>query len=100
MAVSVVITGPHGDEPNSSTNKKDTISTASDLELDFELAQYSRSDSVESSSGENFDDESKMQDQSALPPVILPAVPPASITLHLPNKPNSALHGHSFFEAV
>lgn len=97
MIVSVVI---HGDKPNPSIKKKDSILIASDLEPDFKLAQYSYSDSVGSSSGESFDDEIKMQDQSALPAVILPAVPPASVPPHLPNRPNSTLHGHSFFEAV
>jgi hypothetical protein len=104
VTVSVVTTGPHGDKPNSSvpltlTNQKNSILIASDLRPDFKVTQHSRSGSVESSSGESFD-EPKMHDQSALPAGILPAFPPASVSPHLPDKTNSTLHEYSFFEAV
>jgi hypothetical protein len=100
-SVSVVTTRTHGASPSVplTLNQKSSISIASDLEPDFKVAQYSRSDSVESSSGESFD-EPKMHDQSALPAGILLAYPPASVPSHLPNKTNSTLHEYSFFEAV
>ena len=102
VTVSVVTTGPHGDKPKSSislTDLKKSITIANDLEPDFKLV--SRSDSVDSPSGESFD-EPEMQDQSALPAGILPAVPPASVLVppHLPDKANSTLPLYSFFEAV
>jgi hypothetical protein len=104
VTVSVVTTGPHGDKPNSSvplalSNRKNSNLIASDLKPDFRVAQYSRSDSVESSSGESFDDP-KMSGQSALPAGVLPAVPPASVPPHLPDKINSTLREYSFLEAV
>jgi hypothetical protein len=105
VTVSVITTGPHRDKPNSSvpltlTNKNNSTLIASDLKPDFKVAQYSRSDSMESSSGENFD-EPKMHDQPAFPPAgILPAVPPASVPPHLPDKTNSTLREYSFFEPV
>lgn len=107
VTVSVVTTGPHGDKPNPSdpltlTNQKqNSISITSDLEPDFKVAQYSRSDLVESSSeeGESFD-APKMHDQFTLSAGILPAFPPASVPPHLPDKTSSTLHGFSFFEAV
>jgi hypothetical protein len=100
VTVSVVTMRTHGANPSATlNNQKSSISIASDLEPDFKVAQYSRSDSVDSSSGESFD-KPKMHDQSALPAGILPAFPPASVPPHLPDKTNSTLHEYSFFEAV
>ena len=115
VTVSVVTTGAapthaSGDKPGPDvlltpgpglTNGKISISIASDsdLEPDFKVAQYLRSGSVESHSGESFD-EPKMHGQSALPARILPAVPPASVSPHLPDKMNYTLREYSFFDAV
>ena len=81
VTVSVVTTGPHGDKPNSSAsltlaNQKNSILIASDLKPDFKVAHYSLSVGI------------------------LPAVPPASVPPHLPDKTNSTLREYSFFEAV
>jgi len=106
VTVSIVATGPHGDKPNPSvsptlTSQKNSILITSDFidKLDLRVAQYSRYDTVESSFGESFDD-TKMHDQSALLAGILPAVPPASIPPHLPDKMNTTLREYSFFEAL
>ena len=109
VIVSVVTTGPHGDKLGSLldsrvsltlTNNRNSTLIASDLRPDFNVAQYSHSDSVESPSGESFDNKPKMHDQSALPAVILPAVPPASYPPHLTDKTHSTSHEYSFFEPV
>ena len=107
VTVSVVTTGPHGDKPNPSvpltlTNQEqNSISIASDLEPDFKVVQYSRSDLVKSSSEERESlDGHKMHDQSTLSAGILPAFPPTSVPPHLPDKTSPTLHGSSFFEAV
>jgi hypothetical protein len=106
VTVSVVKTGPHGDKFEfdsrvslTLTNKRNSILIASDLKPDFDVEQYSQFDSVESPSGESFD-KPTMRNQSALPAIILPAVPPASVPPHLSDKTNSSLREYSFFEPV
>jgi hypothetical protein len=93
VTVTVVTTNPRGRVSLSLTNNRNSILIANDLKSDFNVPQYSRSDFVESPSGESFD-EPKMRDQ-----FVLPAAPPASVPPPLPEKTNSTSREY-FFEPV
>jgi hypothetical protein len=72
---------------------------ASDLKPDSKIEQDSPPSTVASSSVESFD-ESRMQDQSTLPAVIMPTVPPASVPPHFPDKTEPIIRAYSGIDAV
>jgi hypothetical protein len=76
-----------------------SISVAGDLKPDFNIEQYSPSNSMESFTVESLD-ESRMQGQPTLPVVIMPAVPPPSVPPHLPDTTKSIMRAYSGVDAV
>jgi hypothetical protein len=67
---------------------------------DFRVEQFSPSNTVTSSSVESFH-ESKAQDQSTMPAVvIMPTAPPATVPPHFPETARSTLRAYSSYDAV
>jgi hypothetical protein len=103
VAVVVVRTG--GDNKRiSSVSSVDltsipSVSIAGDVKPEFKIEQFSPSNSVASSSVESLDDP-EIQRQSILPPGIMPAVPPASVLPHFPDKTKSTVRAYSGIDAV
>jgi hypothetical protein len=76
-----------------------SISVTGDTEIAFKVERYPSSNTEISPSVESFE-ESKMQDQSTLPAVIMPLVPPASVPPHFSDKTKSTTRANSGAHAV
>jgi hypothetical protein len=104
--ITVAIVKRGGEKQDSSISIADqssipSISIANGHEKpDFGVEQFSPSNTVTSSSVESFH-ESKMQDQSTMPAVvIMPTAPPATVPPHLPETTQSTLRAYSSYDAV
>jgi Pheromone A receptor len=102
VAVVVVRTG--GDNKRKSSvsfiDRSSTPSIAGDVKPEFKIKKYSPSNSVASSSVESFDDPERQRQSTPLPPGIMPAVPPASVSPHLPDETKSTVRAYAGLDAV
>jgi hypothetical protein len=104
--ITVAVVKRGGEKQDSSISIADqssipSISIANGHEkLEFGVEQFSPSNTVTSSSVESFH-ESKMQDQSTMPAVvIMPTAPPATVPPHFPETTRSTLRAYSSYDAV
>jgi pheromone a factor receptor len=106
ITVTVVKTG--GEKQDSSISLTDRSSVLSisiannNKNPDFKVGQHSLSNTVTSSSVESFH-ESKTQDLSTLPAVpvvIIPTAPPATVPPHFPETTRSTLRAYSSYDVV
>jgi len=101
-----VKTGGEKQDPSLSLTYQSSIPSISIADghdkTDFKVEQFSPSNTMTSSSGsvESFH-ESKAQDQSAMPAVVvMPAAPPATVPPHFPETIRSTLRAYSSYNAV
>jgi len=99
-----VKTGGEKQDPSISLTNQSSILSVSIAnghdKTDFKVEQFSPSNTVTSSSVESFH-ESKTQDQSTMPVmVIMPTAPPATVPPHFPETTRSTLRAYSSYDAV